>query len=396
MGIPSRLESPFAFLILVHTLYSDGAVIRIIGAKRVWIDLCIPSFNLREKMPEDKSHYQLLDISDNDWLAFVQLQPSADIFHHPAWSQLISLCYGYRPFVFTVADNSGNILAGLPMMEVKSPLTGHRVTGLPFSDHCRPLYQDSEDLEQLTEQLEIFYTDRKIPRIEIKYPLPSRASIFPSSDSMLHLLTLDESTETTAGKISRRHWRNVKTAQKKGVRIERGCEQQHIREFYKLHLQTRQRQGVPIQPWKYFKLLVDSILKKDLGFVLLAYRDNQCLAGAVFLHWQKTLTYKYGASSSEGLKLRPNNLIFWTAIQWGCENGYTVFDMGKTENTNKGLCEFKKGWGAEETPLVYSAIAPEPPSGERGQLMILGEKLIKNTPQWVGRSIGEVLYKHYG
>ena len=88
---------------------------------------------------------------------------------------------------------------------------------------------------------------------------------------------------------------------------------------------------------RFFDLLASGLIEQGLGFVLLAYKDDECLAAAVFLHWQRTLTYKYGASVADGLKLRPNNLLFWTAIRWGCENGYTVLNMGKTDLANTGL-----------------------------------------------------------
>ena len=38
---------------------------------------------------------------------------------------------------------------------------------------------------------------------------------------------------------------------------------------------------------------------------------------------KQTITYKYGASDSAFLDLRPNHILLWTAIRWAAENGYT-------------------------------------------------------------------------
>ena len=143
-------------------------------------------------------------------------------------------------------------------------------------------------------------------------------------------------------------------------------------------------------------MLGSALIEKGLGFVLLAYKDDECLAAAIFLHWHRTLTYKYGASAIDGLNLRPNNLLFWTAIRWGCENGYTLFDMGKTDLANTGLRAFKSGWGANEMPLTYSTLPAEPPRSMTGKLMPVMQTVICHSPAWVCRLAGELLYKHFG
>jgi lipid II:glycine glycyltransferase (peptidoglycan interpeptide bridge formation enzyme) len=198
-----------------------------------------------------------------------------------------------------------------------------------------------------------------------------------------------------AGRFHGNHRRNIKVAQKRGVRIECGKERKHLELFYRLHLQTRRRQGIPIQPWRFFEILGSRLIEKGLGFVLLAYKDNECLAAAIFLHWQRTLTYKYGASDANGLNLRPNNLLFWTAIRWGCENGYALFDMGKTDLANIGLRAFKNGWGAEETPLIYSYLKAKTLRSKTGKLMPIVQTVIRHSPTWVYRVASELLYKHF-
>jgi lipid II:glycine glycyltransferase (peptidoglycan interpeptide bridge formation enzyme) len=143
-------------------------------------------------------------------------------------------------------------------------------------------------------------------------------------------------------------------------------------------------------------MLKRDLFDQGLGFILVALKNDEFLAAAVFLHWQHTLTYKYGASAVDSLSLRPNNLLFWTAIQWGCENGYTVFDMGKTDLANTGLREFKSGWGAREMPLTYSILAAEPSHAWTGKLMPIMKIIIRNSPLFVCQAIGELLYKYFG
>ena len=338
----------------------------------------------------------ILDPSDERWVAFTASKPQANIFHHPSWISLLAECYDYRPFVVAVCDAAGKITAGLPMMEVNSPLTGRRWVSLPFTDHCVPLHDDAESLSRLVKELAYLYKDGRTPKIELRWEFPSNPNIQSYSHHVLHTVKLGSDIEPVASRFHRMHRRNIKVAKKRGVRIEWGTKREHLNAFYRLHMRTRRRQGIPTQPWRFFDLLGSAIIERGLGFVLLAYKDDECLAAAVFLHWHQTLTYKYGASSTHGLSFRPNNLLFWTAIRWGCENGYTLFDMGKTYVGNTGLREFKDRWGAEEIPLIYSTLSASPPEPTTGRLMSVMQTAIRNSPVWVCRAAGEFLYKHFG
>jgi lipid II:glycine glycyltransferase (peptidoglycan interpeptide bridge formation enzyme) len=188
----------------------------------------------------------------------------------------------------------------------------------------------------------------------------------------------------------------MRIAQASDLQIVYGETNEHMADFYHLHLLTRHRQGVPVQPWKFFERLKKLLLDQGLGFLLLAYKAQKCLAGAIFLHWNETLTYKYGASSDDGLKYRPNNLVMWTAIQKGCENGFARFDLGRTDLENTGLRMFKSRWGAREAPLFYTNLnANSAPIGE-GKVMSYMHKILQKSPVWVCRLSGELLYRHFG
>jgi lipid II:glycine glycyltransferase (peptidoglycan interpeptide bridge formation enzyme) len=139
-----------------------------------------------------------------------------------------------------------------------------------------------------------------------------------------------------------------------------------------------------------------NIIEPGLGFILLAYRGEQPLAAAIFLCWHRTLVYKYSATSGHDKELSPNDPLMWSAICWGCENGLTLLDMGKSDISNQGLRYFKKRWGAEEKPLVYSSIStnPSPPKNEK--LINMMQPILQKSPPWVCRLSGELLYKHFG
>lgn len=347
-------------------------------------------------MPE--AGIALLDTADPRWISFVQSRPEAHIFHHPAWAELLAACYRYRAFVVALCGGGGELRAGLPIMEVNSRLTGRRWVALPFSDHCVPLYADTAALSALIEGTVRLCHEAGVLRLELRGDIPVEQNRFRQNASqVLHTLALSRDAAAVEKRFHQMHRRNIRTARTKGVRIVRSSSPGSMREFYRLHVITRRRQGLPVQPLRFFDLLAQRIIAQGLGFVIQAYDGQSCIAAAVFLHWGQTLTYKYGASLESGLPLRPNNLIFWEAIQWGCDNGFALLDMGRTEVTNTGLRQFKQHWGAEERVLPYYSLHNDSlPQQTEGRLMRLMQKVIRSSPPLVSRLAGELLYRHFG
>jgi CelD/BcsL family acetyltransferase involved in cellulose biosynthesis len=343
-----------------------------------------------------RREFEFLDPSDERWLAFATPKPGVNIFHHPAWMSLLAECYGYRPFCVVAYDADGQICAGIPMMEVNSAITGRRWVSLPFTDHCRPLYRDAADLTELVDALADSYQAHESPRTEMRWELPPHPAMQLARDWVLHTIPLGTDAQCVAQHMQDKKRRLVRAAEQKGVRIVQGASAECLDTFYRLHLLTRRRHGNPIQPLKFFKLLGKRIMEQGLGFVLLAYKDSVCLAGGAFLQWNNVLTYKYSASSGTDLQLRPNDLLLWTAIRWGCENGYTLLDMGRTDLKDNGLRQFKNRWGATETPLAYSTFSDRPTRPTSGRLTQVMETVIRNSPLWVCQAMGELLYKHVG
>jgi hypothetical protein len=345
-----------------------------------------------------KPAIKLLDPWDARWVTLIVTQPEATVFHHPAWTELLKMCYGYQPTLLASLGASGQPVAALPLMRIHSWLTGQRAVSVPFSDFCPPLTLDDASLADLIEELKSWRRQNKVPEIQIRWPLPCVDGVYPTETFAKHITRLDTESEKVYRSFGKTQVQQcIRKAEREGVSIGMSDKWEDLRLFYGLHLGTRRRLGIPIQPLRFFRLLWARLISQGFGFVLLAYKESQLLAGAVFLHWNRTLTYKYSASDPAYWKLRPNNLLLWHAIRWGCEHGYEVFDWGRTDLDNKGLREFKLGWGSEEQILHYSVLTDRPSkTWVAGKTRRLLTPLIQRSPTWVCRVLGELLYRHFG
>ncbi|HEX5503093.1 MAG TPA: GNAT family N-acetyltransferase [Thermomicrobiales bacterium] len=338
---------------------------------------------------------QLLALDDARWAEFVGSRADATPFHHPAWARLLADCYGYRPFVLAAPAGAGELVGGLPVLEVNAPWHGRRWVSLPFTDYCPPLAPTADTPGGLAVALDTARERARVSRLELRAPLGGPASSAGAA-AVRHTLRLqaDDRALLRTFKPSQVQ-RNIKRAEREGVEARRGAARADLVDtYYRLHLQTRQRLGAPVQPRRFFDLLWRRMLEPGLGFVLLATVRGQPVAGAVFLAWNGTIIYKYGASDAAHWKARPNHAIFWAAIRWGCEHGYHTFDFGRTDLDNAGLRDFKAGWGTTEEPLRYTTLADRPARHGSGRSSKALGAVIRRSPPWVCRCLGEVLYKY--
>jgi CelD/BcsL family acetyltransferase involved in cellulose biosynthesis len=334
---------------------------------------------------------KLLDLNDARWMDFVGSEPRAVLFDHPAWARLLADCYGYRAMVAALTDGTGTIVGGLPLIDVSRRLGIRRWVSLPFTDYCPPLA--GERREDFHEALRALAREHAVDVLELRAPLQD---LPPSSDAryVRHELGLSADLASTWDRLFKNHRRNVRIAEKAGVRIVKGTDASDIETFYRLHLQTRRRLGVPIQPRRFFRLLLERLIQPGLGFILTAYSGEVPIASAIFGFWNGTLVYKYSARDERYAKLNANYLLLWTAIRWANENGCHTFDLGRSDADQPSLRQFKDGWGAREEPLPYTWLpgAPAAPSSRRVERAM--SVAIRHSAPWVCRAIGEVFYRY--
>ena len=337
----------------------------------------------------------LVEPDDPAWAAFVAGHPDATCFHQPAWLDTLTGSYGFRALVAVERDATGALVAGLPLVEVRRPTGARRWSALPFSDECPPLVAPGLSATTLVLGVDGLRRARGVADLEVRagLELPGAVSRQVAVTHTLALQAASDGTRAPRPRASVR--RHVATARRLGVHVHRAeTVDDVVGTYYRLHVQTRRRQGVPAQPRGYFRLLWERMLEPGHGFVLIARHRGSAVAGAVYLLGGRTATYKYGASESRSWSLRPNHAVMAWAIDWATEQRYTRFDLGRTDLDNPGLVQFKDSWGAQMRPLHYTSV-----SGRRHYRAGLPAHglvapFIRRSPPIVCRGLGQLLYRY--
>jgi CelD/BcsL family acetyltransferase involved in cellulose biosynthesis len=344
---------------------------------------------------------ELVDpIADQRWLELLGRSPAAGPFHHPLWLELLRDQYGYAIAAVTLAGTGGELVAGVPIARVRSRLTGTRLVALPFSDVCPPAIAERASGEAATvlARATDAYRRREGLGLEVRASLPGLPSAAPGRSFLHHTLALEPDVAAVEARFSKSQIRRgIRKAQREGVEIAFAADRAALDEFFHLHVRARRHQGVPTQPKRFIRRF-ERLLHHGLGWVALARWHDAAIAAAVFLSFNGTVVYKYGASDRRYLDKRPNNLLFMEVIRRACNEGAHTLDFGRTGLDNQGLAAFKAAWGSAEHELVYHRLADDDAAAgaDGGGVPALAQKLIRRSPPVVGRLIGAGLYRHFG
>ena len=168
-----------------------------------------------------------------------------------------------------------------------------------------------------------------------------------------HTLEIDADEDSIYQRFRSSTKRNIRKAIREGVTVEAHSSLESLKEFCRLNCLTRKKHGLPPQPYKFFKNILNHVIMRGKGIILLAYFQNHIIGGAIFFGFGSKALYKFGASDWRYQNLRGNNLIMWEGIRYYARRGYKQFCFGRTEPENHGLRQFKTGWGTNEQSINY-------------------------------------------
>ena len=343
----------------------------------------------------------ITDTIDRDhWDDFVERHPLGTIYHHSLWQDVIRKTYGYKPLYYQVVDKSSNLQAAISSALVTSRFTGNRIVSFPFSDTCDPLVSDYDQLTGLLDAMESSRLDFNAQYVEIRFTNRSNASLETLSTPEYHTYRLDLGRQPQ--ELLRSFHKNciqraIKKANREQFDLVTGETLYDLKEFYRLHVMTRKKHGVPVQPFAFFKRLWNTLAPRDMVSLQLVRHKGVFVAGIVLLWLKKTAYYKFGASDAAFHHLRPNQWLMWKAINLAQNQGCERFDFGRATSVEKGLATYKSRWGTKTTPLNYFQLPINRKYtllSESTQQHVALKKLIRWLPKICIRISGEVLYRH--
>lgn len=341
--------------------------------------------------PQKTSALSFRTISLELWQDFVDQQRESTVFHHRKWIELLHEFYGLPLKIFAVVEGE-RVRAAAPFLETKTFRGRSKLTSLPFSDHVPVLHDSTEALTALVDGICSEPGDH--PTITVRSELDD-LGLSRADGWVRHEICLPGNGEQIGSGFSSALKRNLKKARRSNLQFTEETSLEAMEHFYRLHVITRRRRGVPVQKRSFFMSLHDRLIGSQLGFVGLIRRENEVIAAAVFLTYNGTLMYKYGASEPTMLEYRPNEFLIDNVLQLGTQRSYHRFDFGISDRNDAGLRSFKMKWGSVEQPVPVTFLRGVPEHhDDQSLLRRLASHVIRVSPKFVCRFIGAAAYKY--
>jgi CelD/BcsL family acetyltransferase involved in cellulose biosynthesis len=340
--------------------------------------------------------YEIDPLRDSRWTELVRRHPHGSVFHSPSWLNSLLVTYGYVPVVISTCAANVPLTNGLVFCRVESWLTGHRYVSVPFSDHCEPLVDGTDQLDCLLSHLK-----QKVDSGGGKYVEIRPILCVPGIGTGLSVCLSYELHRLALRKTAEQLFRNfhktcvqskIRRAERENLQYEEGTSEELLHKFYRLLTMTRRRQFLPPQPIIWFRALIGSF-GKDLK-IRVATKDGRAVASILTISYKNSMIYKYGCSNAAFNKLGGTALLFWRAIQEARNRGFDEFEMGRSDLDNRGLITFKEHWGAKPKNISYWNYPPGCAGLPSLWKQNLAKRMVPILPDLALKTIGSLLYKH--
>jgi len=314
------------------------------------------------------------------WDAYVSRHPEASLFHLFGWQDIIHGTYGHKTYYLmavcgetktaVVRNENSSLLAEnavgiLPLVHLKHVIFGNCLVSLPFLDGGGILAGSKEVEESLL--CEAIRLGRKTgaSRIELRHERPlascNEVSVFCSessqeplqvatrSDKVRMLLNLPDSSEMLMKSFKSKLRSQITKPLKEGLTSRTGGVEL-LEDFYKVFLVNMRDLGSPVHSADLMRHVLSEFAERSRIFVI--YKSQEPVASALVIGFGEVLRNLWASSLRKYASLSPNMLLYLRMLEFACDNGYRVFDFGRSTR-GEGTYKFKEQWGAQPVVLHW-------------------------------------------
>ena len=298
-----------------------------------------------------------------EWNQFLSESENASFASLFNWKAIYEEVFGFKTFYLLIKD-AQKIRGILPIVLIKSPLIGKGsfLISTPYltqSGLC--LNGISFDPTPVINTLSKLIKECGVRYVEIRQIVPFVSDkLFTRKDNFTFRLDLSPGIDGLWNGFSPKVRNQIRKAQKSGIEIATGKDKHFIDSFYQVFSERMKELSFPAYPKRYIESIIKNL--NNNSRILLARYKSKIIGGMLLISFRDTLSNPYAATLVEYNSLCPNNLMYWEAIQQGARDGFSVFDMGRTQ-AGRGTYEFKKQWGAEPIQLYYQYLFAEEEKG---------------------------------
>lgn len=285
-----------------------------------------------------------------EWDEYVLRSINSTFCHLIGWKNVIEKTFGHKSH-YIYAESDEKICGILPLFLVTSVVFGKFFISTPFAVYGGICADSTEAENLLFEHAKKMAEELAVDYLEFRNIQDSNCDL-PKSELYVTFLQelFNDDLEKNWNTMPRETRRLVRKAKSAGLKSTIECD--HLDKFYDVYSRSVKNLGTPVFPKKLFKNFLDEF--PDNSNMLHVWHEDKIIASVFNFYFQETILPYYGGALSEynNNKFAPNNFMYWELMKYGIDNGYKIFDFGRSK-IGTGAYNFKRHFGMEPTPLHY-------------------------------------------
>ncbi len=302
---------------------------------------------------------ELQDQGKEEWDKYVYDSAQATIFHLAGWKDVMEDTFGLRSH-YLFASEGNRILGVLPLLHVKSRLSGHCFTSMPGAvcaqdeETARALVERAKELVRASGAQYLILRDSYR-----KWNLPD---LVTNEDHCTLVVKLCDDPEQIWRRLDRRVRQHTKKAIKAKLEVMIGPD--YLEALYPAYSRAMRDLGTPTLGPAFFRNVFRQF---PAHFTMIMVRYNgQVLGGTFAAFFRDTIYTTWAGMLRQFYKLRTTHSLVWETLKYGCANGFQWLDLGRSA-WDSGTYRFKKLWLSEPRPLYQqcylNGVSQPPPVG---------------------------------
>lgn len=284
------------------------------------------------------------------WDDYVLRTSGSSCYHLSGWKEIIEKSFGRRTYYLVSETNTGEINGILPLVNLKSALFGNFLVSLPYFNYGGICADNREAEEALLEHAIEIAKRCKADHIELRHT-KNYANGLPVKTAKVSMwLALPDSSEDLWRSFPSKLRSQVQRPKKAGMFVRLGKEEE-LDSFYSVFSVNMRDLGTPV----YSKMFFRNILQEfpEVSWILTVYtKEGFPVASGFLVGFKNVLEIPWASSLRSHNRYSPNMLLYWNALQFGCEQHYETFDFGRS-TPGEGTYQFKAQWGAKPVQLYW-------------------------------------------
>lgn len=289
-------------------------------------------------------------VSDSDyelWNDFVYSNSDSDYTHLFEWQKIFEGSYSLKTLYLGVFYEN-KLIGVLPSVFIKYPFKRKTLCSLPYLNFAGLITNNYADKSEIIKNIVNFLRTDNVSKIELR-------NFYPQGDSTTGnctlLLQLPKDENILWDDLKPKVRNQIRKAYKHGFNISWGKE--NLDQFYDVYKHNMHDLGTPVHSIKFFKSIVEKF--PDHTDILTLFKDNTAVSSMFIFKFKNRIADPWASSLKEFNEHCPNMLMYWEAFKYGIQNGFSEFDLGRSQ-FGSGTYNFKMQWGAKPVNLRYETL----------------------------------------